>query len=509
MLWVFAVALVLRVAVFLVGMAHMDASGTNPAFFWHDSGQYLQPATSLTRHGTYSVDSGGKAVPYCLRPPGYPGFIAACYAIGGERIAAILLPQLVLGALGCSLTYWMAAMWFGHRAGIVAGGLMACDQVLIAYSNKVMAETFSICLFLMSTVTLLMFLAQKKQVWLWVCGATLGVATLAHGSTIYYVIIPIAVIASWDGIPARKKVRWAALLLVASLLTTGVWQLRNKIVFGVWVVVPKEHTLVQTAARVRATKRSDKSYAELATEAHRQVDEVFRERYGIERPDWSDAELRQKYFPRFLETQSHVAMEMLGNDTRAFVRAASASFLKMTVMPLPYAEICRFAEAQRLDAKEESLRTTMLRAFKGLLRGEFGQFREAVAKISFCKFVGFGWNAAYWLVTIPAALVGGYLLMRHRNWPACVVLLGTILYFASVSSIAQAGDGMQRYRLRLLPYLYCVAAVGWVVLWDRRRSRPVKPVAGSVVPRGKMRPWMRPVLDRLLFRPMQASSPAW
>ena len=87
--------------------------------------------------------------------------------------------------------------------------------------------------------------------------------------------------------------------------------------------------------------------------------------------------------------------------------------------------------------------------------------------------VGFGWNALYWIVTIPPAFLGVWLLIRARNWFALSFLVGTIAYFAITTSLVQAGDGMQRYRLRILPYLYCLAAAGWVTLFhapggDRR-----------------------------------------
>lgn len=219
--------------------------------------------------------------------------------------------------------------------------------------------------------------------------------------------------------------------------------------------------MVQTGARVLATVRTDKSYAELATEAHQRVGERFRERYGIPTPDWSDAESRRRFFPLFLAVQHEEAVRLVRENSRAFVRAVCSSFLKITVLPLPYAELCRFAEAQKLDAKEENLRATMTRALKGLVRGRLGEFSDAIQQVPACKWIGFGWNALYWLLTIPPALLGLYVMVRQRNWLGVLLVVGTVAYFAVTTALVQAGDGMQRYRLRLLPYLYCMAAVGW------------------------------------------------
>jgi hypothetical protein len=144
-------------------------------------------------------------------------------------------------------------------------------------------------------------------------------------------------------------------------------------------------------------------------------------------------------------------------------KLALYSLLQVSVLPLPYAELCRFARAQQLDTEQESWRTKMTAAVKRLFRCEVKKFWQAVHEVPLCKLVGFGWNALYWLLTIPTAIVGSYLVVRHRPWTYSILLFGTIGYFAVTTSLAMAGDGMQRYRLRLLPYLYTLSAVGLTV----------------------------------------------
>jgi 4-amino-4-deoxy-L-arabinose transferase-like glycosyltransferase len=470
MLIIFSVAFVLRLAVFLVGLANADETGRNPAFFWYDSGQYIQRAQSVVWYGTYTVESAGVQVPDWIRPPGYPLFLAACYQVGGERMPAVLLPQIMLGALSCSLAFWFAAMLFGGRVGWITGGLMALCQIQIAYTNKVLTETFSIFWFVLSTVLFLLYLVQRRPWLLGFSGLSLGMCTLAHAGSQLYWVVPVFSLAITKGFTWRQKTLAAAVFLVSFLVLPSAWQLRNLRVFGVYLLAPKSHTLIHTAALVLWHEQPGRDFKDISTNLYARVDQVFAERCGLPKPDWQDAEMRHRYFPHFLEVQGSEANRIFREHARTYARLAFRSFLKVTVLPLPYAEICRFAQAAGPGDPEEGSRARMARAVRGLFRGEFAAFGRAVADLPFCKIVGFGWNVLYWLLTIPTACLGGYLILRQKNWPAVVLLLGTIAYFAVTTSIIQAGDGMQRYRLRLLPYLYCVAAAGWVVFAERRKS---------------------------------------
>lgn len=459
--WIVGIAILARLAVLAIGVANAADDGENPAFLWHDSGQYVNPAWSLAEHGTYSIVSGGQQIPYMIRPPAYPFFIAIWFKLVGNHVVAALIPQILLGGLLCGIGYWVAAILVNHHVGLVTGGLLAFDQMLIAYSNKIMAETF-LLFFLLASILLLVLFLEKRRPWMiGISSLALGICTLSHGSTLYYAVLPIGLIAMQSTFPRKERARAIAIYLLVFLVTIGMWQFRNWRVFGTYQVVPTGHTIVQTAARVMSAAPPYRPYAELADECHRRVDTIFRARFGENADDWSDAGNRRRNYPKFLATQSELGKEWLLEHPGTFARLAVIGFLKMTFLPLPYAEICRFAQAQTLDAKEESVRKTMTAALKGLFRGEFASFWIELRRVPFCKMTGFAWNAVYWVITVPPFVVGAYLLVKRFPHSHAVLLLGTIAYFAVTTAIVQAGDGMQRYRLRLLPFWYCVAAMGW------------------------------------------------
>lgn len=458
------VALLIRLLVFLVGWAHADPSGNHPAFYWYDSWQYLNPARSLLEHGTYTVDSGGTQIPYFTRAIGYPAFIVACFALAGDHAASVLLPQIVMGALACGFTFWMAAILFGKRVGLIAGWLMVLDQTLIAYSSKLMTETF--CLFFLTASALLfaLFLAKRIQPLLWLSGISLGISTLAHSSSLYYWVVPAVALTIWDDSLWKRKIGGVAVLAVSFYLTIATWQVRNWIVFGVYQVTPKGTVLEVTAARAIWLDQSEKSREEVANEFYAHIDGVFSEQTGIEKEkwkDWTDAEIRKRHFHQFLNVQNQESIQAIKEHLPRYLRMVGYSLLKITVAPLPYAEICRFAQSAEEETDGVRARALMTSALKDLFRGEPGEFWAAFRQLPFCKLFGFGWNAAYWIVTIPPALLGVYLALRRLPWFYTIFFAGSIAYFALTTSLTMAGDGMQRYRLRTLPYLFCLAAVGW------------------------------------------------
>jgi 4-amino-4-deoxy-L-arabinose transferase-like glycosyltransferase len=367
----------------------------------------------------------------------------------------------VLGALLCSLVYWFAAMLFDHRVGLVAGLLMSLDQILIAYANKVMSETFS--LFFLTAALLLWVLFLVHRRWLLLCfsGIALGIATLAHGSTLYYWILLTIVFFVVSGFTPKETWLASLALVLPVFLLVGLWIGRNLAVFGVGEIVPTTNPILFTAARVLWTEHPQQGFGEHSKQLNDLVDSEFMRIHGLLALDWSDAELRHRYYRSYLDLRKEKALFILHEHATTYWKLALFSFLRMSVFPMPYAELCRFKAAQPLDDIEVDLRAALMHGFKQLLRGQVDPLAQAAKQIPACKAVGATWNILFWLLTIPAATIGLYQCIRQRLWLHVFLLVSTILYFTVGTALIQAGDGMQRYRLRILPSLYCLAAVGW------------------------------------------------
>lgn len=470
-LWIFLVALALRLGLFAVGMMHADARGDHPAFYGLDARQYLRPARSLLDHGTYSIESDGKQVPYITRSAGYPWFIVTCLKTMGDRVSSIILPQLVLGALSCCIVYWIAAMLFQHRAGVLTGLLMAFDQNGIAYANKVMTETLCVSLLSASILLLLLFLAHKKNWLLWLSGISLGLCTLAHGSTLYLGVVPVVVLAIL-GTDWKQRLSWTTIFIAAFLMTTAIWQVRNYKMFRIYQLSPKSAVIATTATRVLWYDEPSRTWDEVADEWYLRADQSFGRKIGTPREQWKDwdsEEIRHRYYPAFVDHMNQEARAVFRAHFRTYSRMVFYSFVKMSLFPLPYAEFCRYAMSTKPEEQKEDLRSQVKAAFRRLLRGELGTFWQQAKHFPLCKVTGFGWNAAYWFITVPASFVGAWIIIRRYPVVYTILLLGGVAYFWVTTPIVMAGDGMNRYRLRSLPFFYCVVAAAWL---GRKRGIP-------------------------------------
>src|SRR5579863_896522 len=90
-----------------------------------DSRLYADIATNWL-HGVYGITNSGRVVPTFSRLPGYPGFLAAIFAIfGSNNFRAVLLIQTLFDLGTCFLIADMARRKFSGRASKAAFVLAA------------------------------------------------------------------------------------------------------------------------------------------------------------------------------------------------------------------------------------------------------------------------------------------------------------------------------------------------------------------------------------------------
>src|SRR5438270_9464955 len=91
-----------------------------------DSLIYGDLATNLLQHHIYGVTEAEGIRSTLIRLPGYPLFMAACFALfGAGNYTAVLCVQLVLDLGTCCLLGALAERLMGRRAGLVALWLAA------------------------------------------------------------------------------------------------------------------------------------------------------------------------------------------------------------------------------------------------------------------------------------------------------------------------------------------------------------------------------------------------
>lgn len=119
--------------------------------------------------------------------PGYPYFLGGLLALSGGRSMVIALVQSVMGAFTCLLAAETGAAWFGRRAGIVTGFILALYAPLIWIDASIYAE--GLLIFLMTTA--LWCIATNRHPA--VTGAVIGLATLVRPTAL--ILLPLLLIA--------------------------------------------------------------------------------------------------------------------------------------------------------------------------------------------------------------------------------------------------------------------------------------------------------------------------
>jgi 4-amino-4-deoxy-L-arabinose transferase-like glycosyltransferase len=206
--------------------------------------------------------------PTSSRPPLYPAFVAAGYALTGGTVQAVRFLQATLDLGTVALTYLIGRWLFGRGPGLLAALLISVNLGTVAATGRLLSETLFTFL-LMATVAVTVR-------WLWAMregrvqavvalgigtGVLLGAGTLTKGVFLLYTV-PLIVLAAWTrwvhepasdwvpSAPALRKTTVRAILVVpltfALVLTP--WTLRNYRVHGAFVPVATQIGLMLYAS---------------------------------------------------------------------------------------------------------------------------------------------------------------------------------------------------------------------------------------------------------------------
>jgi 4-amino-4-deoxy-L-arabinose transferase-like glycosyltransferase len=219
-----------------------------------DASDYDRLARALLEGRGY-VNARGE--PTSLRPPLYPAFVAAGYALGGGAVQVVRLLQAALDVGMVALTYLIGRRLFGRGAGLLAALLISVNFGTVAATGRLLSETLFTFLLMAAVAMTVEWLRPLREgrgqaaVWLSIgTGVLLGAGTLTRGIFLLY-IVPLIVLAAWTGwvreaasdcppsAPARRRATWGAILAlpVTFALVLAPWTLRNYRVHGAFVPV--------------------------------------------------------------------------------------------------------------------------------------------------------------------------------------------------------------------------------------------------------------------------------
>jgi hypothetical protein len=206
----------------------------------NDTVMYGDIAKNLLEHHVYGFTVAGAAPrPTLIRVPGYPLFLAACFALFGVgNYKAVLFVQMAADLLSCAMMADLARRIFGARAGLAALWLAMLCPFTANYVGAALTETLT--LFCISAAFYAMARWRAAGLgfgpWLWVVAAALACAVLIRPEQglLAAAVIPAMLWMVWS--PERQIKATVPVLLAA--LCVGLplvpWTIRNERAFHVF-----------------------------------------------------------------------------------------------------------------------------------------------------------------------------------------------------------------------------------------------------------------------------------
>jgi len=202
---------------------------------------YGDIAKNWMQHGVYGfATTPSGPVPTLIRLPGYPLFLALCFAVfGADRYTAVMVVQCLIDLGTCLLVADLARRLFGRRAGLIVLWLAVLCPFTSNYTAAPLTETLSLLCIAVAFYGLERWRAVGMgwNRWLWAIAAALAYALLLRpeqgllAASVVPVMLWVA-LRERDGLLQRvTPVLVAALCVVLPLVP---WTARNWKTFHVF-----------------------------------------------------------------------------------------------------------------------------------------------------------------------------------------------------------------------------------------------------------------------------------
>ena len=193
---------------------------------------YQQLAINLLDKGFFGIDA-----PDAVNLPGFPSLLAGLILLS-RSVWFLSFAMVVLSTTACLLVYLLGLRLTGRRqVALVAAGAFALNPTFILYSS-VLGTEHLFTLLVIGTLLMTLSLRDGATRTAFGVGALLGIAVLTRGEAVFY--IPVIAAFVWFADPtrsARSNARLSAVVLLALVLVTAPWVIRNAIVVDAGVTL--------------------------------------------------------------------------------------------------------------------------------------------------------------------------------------------------------------------------------------------------------------------------------
>jgi 4-amino-4-deoxy-L-arabinose transferase-like glycosyltransferase len=215
--WALAVGLIVR----LVILWHTATLDTRIV----DEQQYRQIGSSILAGYGFGWGPGQLT---SIRPPLYPGLLAAVWAVAGsQNLQAVRALQIVLALATTGVVYLLGARIYNVTTGRYAAAICWLYPSFVFFNFLILTETlFTLLLVLFVLLTVMLVQAPRAATAL-ACGIALGLATLTRSilwplPVVLCPLLAILIRASWS-----RRLALPALVLVGYVVAVGPWAVRN------------------------------------------------------------------------------------------------------------------------------------------------------------------------------------------------------------------------------------------------------------------------------------------
>jgi 4-amino-4-deoxy-L-arabinose transferase-like glycosyltransferase len=170
------------------------------------------------------------------RPPGYPAFMAATYALVGRGFRGVQLAQAFFAALLPGAVLWLGARVVGLRVGVAAGLVAALSPILGYHSVAVTPDGLASLLVVLALPVLWRERRRLGGGGLVAVGVLTGLATWLRPNFLLLAPLLIGLLPLAVGRPARTWRRGLVAVAVAVLLVLPI-TVRNVRIYGTLVPV--------------------------------------------------------------------------------------------------------------------------------------------------------------------------------------------------------------------------------------------------------------------------------
>ena len=207
-----------------------------------DSLLYADIARNWLTHGIYGrsiVHPGGVTTiaPTLVRLPGYPGFLALCFAVFGKQnyLAAMYL-QVVIDLATCVLMAEFVRRLCGGRAAMAALWLAALCPFTANYVAMPLTETLSIFSVALALCAFAAVLDRPRWGWMLALAFAFSYAALLRpdGALLAFAFLPALVLYGRRSLGLARSLRIALVCGLVAALPFAAWTIRNWRTFQVF-----------------------------------------------------------------------------------------------------------------------------------------------------------------------------------------------------------------------------------------------------------------------------------